>query len=105
MTAMQTGIGGAWPLHQRGENRLLQLLPAAERARLMRSLERVKTTHGDVVFDRNQRIKTVDFRLIGVISVVVVMEQGGIADVGTVGNEGMAGVPLVLGATSTPNTA
>lgn len=105
MTDLQIVTAGAWPLHKRGHNRLLELLPAEERERLERSMERIKTVHGELVFDRNDPIKVVDFPLIGVVSVVVVMEEGGIAEVGTIGNEGMAAVPLVLGVERSPNKA
>ncbi len=94
-----------WSLHIVGQNHLLQLLPDAERERLLFTMKRVTTEHGDVVFESNQPITHVDFPLYGVISIVVVMEEGGTAEVGTVGNEGMAGVPLLLGTERTPNKA
>ena len=94
-----------WPLHVGNQNRLLQLLPEAERERVLATMKRVETAHGGFVFERNQPITYVDFPLSGVISIVVEMEEGGIAEVGTVGNEGMAGLPLLLGAERSPNTA
>lgn len=94
-----------WPLHVAGQNHLLQLLPAAERERLLITMKRIKTQHGDVVFECNQPINYVEFPLYGVISIVVEMQEGGIAEVGTVGSEGMAGVPLLLGTERTPNKA
>ena len=51
-----------WALHVRGENRLLRLLPDGERERLYRSMKRIKTDHGDVVFDRNVPIAMSTFR-------------------------------------------
>lgn len=94
-----------WPLHVVGENRLLQLLPEHDRERLYKTMKRIKTKHGDIVFDRNAPIKNVDFPLYGVVSIVVEMEEGGTAEVGTVGNEGMVGVPILLGVESIPNKA
>ncbi|MEJ7669072.1 MAG: Crp/Fnr family transcriptional regulator [Casimicrobiaceae bacterium] len=93
------------PLHILGQNHLLQLLPDAERKRLLVTMKRVQTKSGDVVYERNQSIAYVDFPLYGVISIVVALEEGGIAEVGTVGNEGMAGVPVLLGTKRTPNKA
>ena len=95
----------AWPLHVAGQNHLLQLLPDKDRERVWTAMERVTTRHGDVVFERNRPLTYVDFPLRGVISIVVEMQEGGIAEVGTVGNEGMAGVPLLLGVERTPNKA
>lgn len=94
-----------WSLHVPGQNHLLQLLPDADRKRLSATMERVKTKHGDIVFEPNKPIVHVDFPLVGVISIVVKMQEGGIAEVGTVGNEGMVGLPLLLGAESSPNEA
>lgn len=94
-----------WPLHVAGQNHLLQLLPEGDRERVLAAMERIKTQHGDVVFERNKPITYVDFPLYGVISIVVAMEEGGIAEVGTVGNEGMAGLPLLFGVERTPNKA
>ena len=95
----------AWPLHVAGENRLLHLLPKAERERLCTMMDRIETRHGALVFESNQPITHIHFPLHGVISIVVEMQEGGVAEVGTVGNEGMAGVPVLLGATTTPNKA
>jgi CRP-like cAMP-binding protein len=94
-----------WPLHVAGENHLLQILPESDRKRLLATMQRVKTGLGDPVFESNSPIPFVDYPLYGVISIVVEMEEGDIAEVGTVGNEGMAGVPLLLAAESTPNKA
>lgn len=88
-----------------GQNHLLELLPGSERARLLSVMERVDTRSGDLLFRQHEPIVAVDFPLHGVLSVVVVMEDGGVAEVGTVGNEGMAGIPLVLGTDHSPAQA
>jgi CRP-like cAMP-binding protein len=95
----------SWPLHVAGQNRLLQLLPQSDRERVTRTLEPIQPQHGERVFAPDESITHVHFPLRGVISIVVAMEEGGVAEVGTVGNEGMAGVPLLLGAERTPNLA
>ena len=94
-----------WPLHVAGQNHLLSLLSDEDRKRLSPVLERVAGKHSDSVFERYKPIEHVYFPLQGVISIVVRMQEGGIAEVGTVGNEGMVGVPLLLGANSSPNDA
>jgi CRP-like cAMP-binding protein len=45
------------------------------------------------------------FPLSGIISIVMEMENGAQIEVATVGNEGMVGVPLFLGAETTPGRA
>jgi hypothetical protein len=94
-----------WPVHVRGENRLLQLLSKEDRLRLNKSMMNITTKHGDPVFNANKPISCVDFPLHGVISVVVEMADGEIAEVGTIGNEGNSGLTLQLGANTSPNRA
>jgi CRP-like cAMP-binding protein len=83
-------------VHVPGRNRLLDLLPEAELARLLPQMERVSCKLGDVVFERKEPIRIVDFPIGAVISLVIVMEDGAVVEAGTVGNEGMSGVPFVL---------
>ena len=78
------------------------MLPAADRRRIVDGMERVDTRHGELLFRQHEPIAAVDFPLHGVLSVVVVMEDGGVAEVGTVGNEGMAGIPLAMGTDHSP---
>jgi CRP-like cAMP-binding protein len=92
-------------LHERGKNRLLELLPAADRERLMGTMQCVTVKQGDRLFERHKPIEHVDFPLEGLISLVVTMKEGDVAEVGTVGNEGMAGIPLILGAETSASDA
>jgi len=85
------------PVHVPGRNRLLDLLPEAERNRLLPAMELVHGKAGDTVFERGAHITFVDFPLGAVVSIVVVMEDGASVEAGTVGNEGMCGLPLLLG--------
>ena len=78
------------------------MLREPERERLIGLMDRVETHHGDELFRQHEQIPAVDFPVSGVLSIVVVMEDGGIAEVGTVGNEGMAGIPLLLGSDKSP---
>lgn len=71
----------------------------------MRSAERISAKFGDIVFERNEPIAAVHFPLGAVISIVVVMQDGAIAEAGTVGNEGVAGLPLLFGTQRGPNRA
>jgi CRP-like cAMP-binding protein len=85
------------PLHAVGQNHLLELLPEADKRRLLPLIERVVGNQGDVLFKRNRPITHVYFPLSGVISAVVVMSNGDRVECGMIGNEGMAGLPLVHG--------
>lgn len=92
-------------VHVPGRNRLLGLLPDVDRERLLPAMERVTGKLGDLVFERNEPVAFVDFPLGAVISIVVMMEDGAVVEAGTVGNEGMCGLPLVLGAQRSPSRA
>jgi CRP-like cAMP-binding protein len=81
-----------------GRNHLLDLLPRKDRKRLLPAMERVAGKHGDVLSKRQKTISHVYFPLSGVVSVVVVMDGGGErVECGTIGNEGMVGLPLLHG--------
>lgn len=84
-------------LHVVGKNRLLDLLPEADKQRLLPAVERVIGRHGDILFKPSKPITSVYFPLSGVISVVVVMESGERVECGLIGNEGLAGLPLLHG--------
>lgn len=87
------------------ENRLLASLPEEEYERLLPYLETVSLTHKQVVYAPNEPIEYVYFPKNCVISLVIFMEHGSAVEVGTVGNEGMAGIPVFLGADSIPSDA
>lgn len=84
-------------LHVLGKNHLLELLPDNDKKRLLPAMERVVGKQGDMLFKRNKPITHVYFPLSGVISAVIVMADGERVECGTIGNEGMAGLPLVHG--------
>jgi len=95
----------ASPIHQVGKNSLLSALPADELARMTSRLERVHLNLKDVIYEPNGPIPFVYFPLSGVVSLVVVMDDGLIVECATVGNEGLAGVPIFLGAARSPHQA
>ena len=86
-------------------NRLLQMLPATEYERLLSQTETVCLPVKTVLYEAGEPITHVYFPQSGVISLVNVMSDGGVVEVGTVGNEGMAGLPVFLGAASSPTKA
>lgn len=65
--------------------------------KLVPSFLKVKT----VLFEPGEVVDAVYFPLDGVVSLVTPLEDGAIVEVATVGNEGLVGVPVVLGGTLT----
>jgi len=78
-------------------NRLIAALPREEYKRLRPHLEAVSLSFKQHLYEPNEPIKYVYFPNSGVVSVISVMEDGGTVEVATVGNEGMVGIPVLLG--------
>lgn len=88
---------------QRAEpNRLLRAIPAEEYAKIAGLLEPVTFESNAVLFEANQPIGAVYFFGTGVASMVTTMRDGATVEVSTVGNDGLVGVPLLLGVWSMP---
>ena len=81
-------------------NRILAALPADELERLGPSLELVDLEFRRVLVDVNHAIEHVYFPEAGVVSVISLMEDGSAVETATIGNEGMVGLPVFLGAAS-----
>ena len=82
-------------IHQNGTNRILSLASPADRRRLEAESETVSLDTREHVYQPNERIKFLYFPLTTVISLV--LENGDKpVEVATVGNEGVAGVPVFL---------
>ena len=92
-------------LHVVGRNRLLDSLPANVSDRVKQNLEKVTFTVRKLLYESNAPIEYIYFPLGGVMSLVVEMEDGGTVEVGTIGNEGMVGTPVFLGAEKSPTKA
>lgn len=82
-------------------NRLLAIVPAPELERLAEDFEHVALELKQPVYEENKPIEHVYFPITGVLSLVSAMEDGRMIEVATVGNEGMAGLPVFLQATLT----
>jgi CRP-like cAMP-binding protein len=89
-----------------GVNRLLSLLPLAEFERLEARFEEVDVPFRQMLYKRGEPIEHAYFPNAGVFSVIKEPEEDGgmVVEVATVGNEGMVGLPLVLGGETTPDT-
>jgi CRP-like cAMP-binding protein len=82
-------------------NRLLAMMSNAERANLAREFELVSLGLRQMVYQEAEPIDHVYFPVSGVLSLVAQMEDGRGVEVATVGNEGMAGLPVFLQAAYT----
>jgi CRP-like cAMP-binding protein len=91
--------GGA---QYRNGNRILACLSGQDRERLRGHLERVVTQPRHSLWEHSQPITAVYFPVTSVNSVIAVDQEGGEVEVATVGNEGLVGLPLFLGATTAP---
>jgi len=83
-------------------NRLLALLSARDYAALQPHLERLPLGYKQSLYHAEERLEFVYFIETGVGSLVNTMANGQAAEVGTIGNEGIVGLPLVLGDDQAP---
>jgi CRP-like cAMP-binding protein len=88
--------------HPLTENRLLASLPPDYAREIAPEIEKVALRLKQSVYETLQPIEHVYFPTDGVISMLAEMEEESLVEVATVGKEGMAGLPLFLGATVTP---
>jgi CRP-like cAMP-binding protein len=93
---------GNSPIHRRGESRVLSLLPEAERKRILARCQRVEMPAKELLFRADEPIPYVYFPLWGMASLVLGTQSGVTVEVGTVGNEGMVGMPVYFGADRSP---
>jgi CRP-like cAMP-binding protein len=78
-------------------NRLLGLLPPRDYERLRPHLHRIPLEYRQSLYSARKPIGFVYFIETGVGSLVNTMLNGQAGEVGTIGNEGLVGLPLVLG--------
>ncbi len=83
-------------------NRLLAALPGKDLDRLAARMTTVPLAVRDLLYRARGPIDHVYFPLDGVLSQIVVMEDGGAVEVGTVGHEGMVGLSVALGDPQSP---
>jgi CRP-like cAMP-binding protein len=84
------------------ENRLLASLPAKSYRDLLPHLAAVTLVFGDVLHETGARIRQVYFPGRSVVSLLTVVDGHKALEVGLVGREGMVGIPLALGAATSP---
>jgi CRP-like cAMP-binding protein len=86
-------------------NRLLAALPGKEYQRLRPHLETFTLSFGDILYEPSEIIQHVYFPNNGIVSLLSMVEERSTLEVGVVGNEGMVGIPVFLGASTSHNRA
>lgn len=84
------------------ENLLLAAVPAADRRRLLAHQRPVELVVADILAEPGELVRHVFFPVDSFISVISPIDGDAQLEVGLVGNEGMLGVSLVLGVSTSP---
>jgi CRP-like cAMP-binding protein len=83
-------------------NRLLEALPAGDLRRIVAGCEKVELAFADVLYTPTERLSHVFFPVSSFISLIMPVDDSSSLEVGLIGNEGMFGIPLVLGVDVSP---
>jgi CRP-like cAMP-binding protein len=86
-------------------NQLLAALPSEEYGRLLPHLEAVPLPFMKVLCEGGETIRHVYFPDDGLISLLIVMGDETVREIGVIGNEGMLGAAVALGMKTTPTRA
>lgn len=93
------------PKNVKPTNRLLAALPQKEYKRLLPKLEHVPLVYGENIYMPGDVIRHVYFPESGIISLLSQVDNHSSIEVGIVGSEGMAGLPVFLGVKISGNIA
>jgi CRP-like cAMP-binding protein len=102
--AVEDDVAAPRKFLQAPKNRLLAALPDVDYERLRPHLEPVRLTYKRFLYQAKKPIDFVYFVETGVGSLVNTMRNGNASEVGTIGNEGLVGLPVVLGDTLAPTS-
>ena len=83
--------------NSQGKNAVLASLPRREFRRLHAALAPVSLKFGQVLYEPGEAIRYVYFPIDCLISLLTAVDKRRSLEVGMVGNEGMAGMPFILG--------
>lgn len=102
---MQEHKGSPPSDHRPWQNRLLAALAYPERERLAPHLQLVPMRLGDLIYQPEMRLHYAYFPTTAVMSLHYVMRSGASSETAGVGNEGMVGIPFIMGAETASNSA
>jgi len=88
--------------HSSATNDLLAAMPRQAYQRMLARLEPVTLSYGQVLYEPNERIRHVYFPIDCLVSLLTTADGHRTLEVGLVGHEGMAGIPLALGISVSP---
>jgi CRP-like cAMP-binding protein len=88
-----------------GQNRVLSALSRDLQLRLLPRTEKVSLPLRQLLYEPDTPMAYAYFPLSGVISLVLPLRDGASVEIGTVGNEGLLGSPLLLGVDRGPTRA
>ncbi len=86
-------------------NRLLEALPKSDYQRMLPSLRPFLLVFGETIYAPNDLIRHIYFPTSGIISLLAVAEERTSLEVGLVGQEGMAGLPVFMDVKTSRHTA
>jgi CRP-like cAMP-binding protein len=102
--AIKHGTHQAMSHRDRRTNRLLSLLSDHDYEQLRPHLSHVVLDYRKSLYEASRPIEQVYFPVDGVASLVITTAEGASAEVGTIGNEGIVGLPVVLGDRDAPSS-
>jgi PAS domain-containing protein len=91
-------------IHNPRQNRVLAGLPVREYARLVDDLELVTLAPGETLYEPGDSLKFVYFPTTCIVSLIFSTANGASTELAMTGNDGLVGIPLVLGGESTTHT-
>jgi CRP-like cAMP-binding protein len=92
------------PERDRRTNRLLTLMSDDDYERVRPNLALVALDYRKSLYEASRPIEHVYFPINGVASLVITTSDGASAEVGTIGSEGMVGLPVCLGDRDAPSS-
>ena len=82
-------------------NQILKALPKSQYQRIASHLKQVNLSSGEVHLEPGEEVREIYFPQTAMISLVSIMMDGSTTEIGLIGNEGMVGLPAILGGKST----
>ena len=86
-------------------NHLIAALPDDEFIRLRSTLEPLSLSLGEVIYESGEQLEYIYFPTTAIISLLYIMENGSTAEIGMAGNDGLVGIALYMGGSTTPSRA
>ena len=86
-------------------NHLIAAVPSDEFIRIKPNLEPVSLFLGEVIYESGEQLEYIYFPTTAIISLLYIMENGSTAEIGMAGNDGLVGIALYMGGSTTPSRA